>query len=118
MKRLQRIPPYHERVAAAARWQTALTILSLDAVLPLWPLMDLTLAPEQAARVTAAAKAACADLLQSDWNPFTVDYSRAPAIVETFIDTIERENGVEARTKVAATQCPRAMTSNRIGIGR
>ena len=102
MKRLQRIPPYHERVAAAARWQTALAILSLDAVLPLWQLMDLSLAPEQAARVTAAAKAAYADLAQGDWDPYTVGYSRAPAIVETFIGTIERENGEEARAKIEA----------------
>jgi hypothetical protein len=102
MKRLQRIPPYHERVAAAARWQTAIAILSLDAVLPLWPLMDIALAPEQAARVTGAAKAAYADLAQGDWNPYTVDYGRAPAIVETFIDTIARENGVEARVKIEA----------------
>jgi hypothetical protein len=101
-RRLPRIPPYHERVAAAARWQTALTILSLDAVLPLWQLMGLSLAHEQATRVNAAATVAYADLLQGDWHPYNVDYGRAPAIVESFIDTIERENGVDARVKIEA----------------
>jgi hypothetical protein len=102
MMQPQEAVAYHLWVGAAARWQTALTILSLDAVLPLWPLMDLPRAPEQVARVNAAAKVAYADLVQGDWNPFAVDYSRAPAIVETFIDTIERENGVEARAKIEA----------------
>lgn len=93
---------YHERVGAAARWQTALTILSLDAVLPLWHRMGLSLEPEQAARVSAAAKAAYADLLQGQWDPSDVDYSRAPTIVETFVGTIERENGAEARVHLEA----------------
>ncbi|HET6618427.1 MAG TPA: hypothetical protein VFG64_00710 [Dongiaceae bacterium] len=101
-RRLPRIPPYHERVAAAARWQTALAILSLDAALPLWQPMGLSLTPEQTARVNAAAKAAYADMLQGQWNPYAADYSRAPTIVETFIGTVERENRVEARTSIEA----------------
>lgn len=64
--------------------------------------MDLALAPEQAARVSTAAKAANSDLLQGQWNPYDVDYSRAPEIIETFINTIERENGVEARAQIEA----------------
>jgi hypothetical protein len=102
MKRLQRIPPYHERVSAAGRWQTAFAILSLDAALPLWRQMGLSLASEQAARVNAAAKAAYADLLQGQWNPYDVDYGRAPTIVETFIGVVERDNGVEVRTNIEA----------------
>jgi hypothetical protein len=99
-RRLPQIPPYHERVAAAARWQTALAILSLDAALPLWQPMGLSLTPEQTAHVNATAKAAYADWLQGQWNPFDVDYDRAPTIVESFVDTVERENGAEARARL------------------
>src|SRR5690242_15865429 len=64
--------------------------------------MGLSLALEETTRVNAAAKAAYADLLQGEWYSYDVDYGRVPAIVETFVATVERENGVGTRTKIEA----------------
>ncbi len=100
MVRPPRVPPFHERVSTAARWHAPIAILSLDSTIALWSGMGLSLAPDQAAKVNAAAKAAYADILQGQWDPYSVDYSRSPKIVEIFTGAIEREAGSQTRQDV------------------
>ena len=78
---------YRRRAHVCAEWHTIFQVLSMDAALPLWPFMNLTVKDDDAQPISRFAKLAYEEFQQGETDAYSADYS--PERVEPIVDIFQ-----------------------------